>query len=117
MSMTFYDVMKIKKRMCDKLDCEGCPASQKNNRMNRTCSNLDLKFPEKAEEIYKKWADEHPEKTILSDFLEKYPNAQVTEKGYPSAFCPHVLGYGKDFRCDGKKCLDCWNRPLSEVQK
>lgn len=60
--------------------------------------------------------EEHQVKTILQDFLEKYPNAMLDESGVPKT-CPNALGYTKENGCvyDGN-CRDCWNRPL-EVDK
>ncbi len=55
-------------------------------------------------------------KTILQDFLEKYPKAMVNEKGYPDGICPAELGYlGESFVCKeifDTKCGNCWNQPL-----
>lgn len=63
-----------------------------------------------------KWSEEHPEKTILQDFLEKYSNAPLNENKLPGGFCPHELGYKKVKKCipDGYFCQKYWNRPLEE---
>lgn len=63
-----------------------------------------------------KWSEEHPQKTLKDEFLEKYPNAQISDKGVPK-MCPYDLGYGDscpDIRFD---CVTCWNRSLSEVKE
>lgn len=54
------------------------------------------------------WASEHPKKTRLDDFREKYPNARVIEKGLPFIL-PRLLGY-----CQADSCRNCphyedWN--------
>ena len=67
--------------------------------------------PEGAVEIVEKWSLEHPQKTMMSDFFEKHPNAKKDGKDEPT-ICPFVLGYTKDRHCYGKNCFDCWNRPL-----
>lgn len=62
-----------------------------------------------------KWSEEHPEKTILQDFLEKYPNALLDKDGLPE-ICPHQIGYPRMKGCipDEYFCKKCWNRPLEE---
>lgn len=73
---------------------------------------------ERAVEIVEKWSKEHPRKTILQDFLEKYPKAPMDEKGFPKDVCPFALGYEED-DCGvyfADKCFDCWNRPLEEEE-
>lgn len=53
-----------------------------------------------------------PKKTRLTDFLEKYPNAELTKNGLPS-IAPRSLGYCLDscLTCPygAKKIADCWN--------
>ena len=60
------------------------------------------------------WSQEHPRKTMLQDFLEKYPYAKLRNDGTPEGICPDILGYedGESW-CD-RKCVKCWNRPLEE---
>lgn len=65
-----------------------------------------------------KWSSEHPAKTRLMDFLEKYPNAPMVD-GIPQHVIPKYLGY-----CSTTICLACehkrdtydfcWNLPLEE---
>lgn len=60
-----------------------------------------------------------PKKTILSDFLKKYPNAKLSDLGIPD-LCIMRLGYKKAFQSMCRKpgtCLWCWNRPLEEVKQ
>ena len=52
------------------------------------------------------------QKTILQDFLEKYPNAPKEEDGKPMDICPYHLGYAPNKSCMKMNCEDCWNRPL-----
>lgn len=59
-------------------------------------------------EIVEKWSAENPQKTILLDFLERYPNATLSSKGVPICCALH-LGYLD--KCEAI-CSDCWNRPL-----
>lgn len=95
-------------RMCNTfgLSCSGCPLGNS----AEDCDDLQRERPEKAVAIVEKWSAEHPQKTILQDFLEKYPNAKLSE-GIPKSCC-HFLGYPQPNECEFKKCRDCWNRPL-----
>lgn len=123
------------KRMCNNYEkCKGCPIS--------TCKLADGTFfcnsfikwhAEKAVTLVEKWSKEHPQKTILDDFKEKYPNAPFCDGGNPKYVCPYHVGYddstpiyvcpyhvGYDEEqpdCGAVECVDCWNRPLEEVTK
>lgn len=99
-----------------KLDCNKCPLSHLNNGMNIPCTNLEKSYPDKAIAIMQKWSDEHPQKTYLSEFLKKYPNALLEDDGTPN-FCPYRLGLmgADDCRNDGD-CVKCWNQPIEESE-
>ena len=101
-------------RLCLKVKCSDCPIWLARKDKSRGCKFFLIDYPEEAVAIIEKWADEHPEKTMLQDLLEKYPNT-LLDDGIPR-FCPHHLGYTKcepDF-CSSIKCKICWNRPLEE---
>ena len=110
---------KIKGRMtricC--IGCDDCPLSYKNNEMRTSCTLLEFKYPEKAVAIIEQWGKEHPIKTYLSDFLEKYPKAKVAPNGIPNgAICPSDLGFediDKRKQCHSR-CVECWNQELEE---
>lgn len=118
--MEFVKAMKINKRICKIYigDCDDCPLEFDNNGENENCNDFMLRYPEKAEEILTKWAEEHPQKTILMDFLEKYPNAKLDDDGTPEGPCPFHLGYDDDDDCIYgdvyDSCKKCWNRPLED---
>ena len=100
--------LKEKERMCYKQeDCTHCPLKIDDD---NTCSILEETNPEEAVEIVEEWSKEHPQKTILLDFLERYPNATLSSKGVPICCALH-LGYLD--KCEAI-CSDCWNRPLVE---
>lgn len=100
--------LKEKERMCYKQeDCTHCPLKTDDD---NTCSILEETNPEEAVEIVEEWSKEHPQKTILLDFLERYPNATLSSKGVPICCALH-LGYLD--KCEAI-CSDCWNRPLVE---
>lgn len=109
-----------KKYVC-KIDCGNCPLSSSNNDINISCTSLETDYPDKAIEIVQRWSDEHPQKTYLTDLLEKYPDVPLAKNGYPS-ICPHHLGYTKEdyINCGSSTCQQCWNTPVveeSEVKK
>jgi len=124
--MKDFNYLKEKRRMldslgrtgrgCDGVQCKECPLGSSNNEHGCRCKEYETKYPEEATEIIRKWAEEHPQKTLLQDFLEKYPYATTSERGVPSNLCPSELGFTDIDVCEDG-CLDCWNRPLEEVEK
>lgn len=100
---------------CNYAKCTICPLYNDNNAKGICCSEFETLYPEKAVAIIEKWAAEHPQKTMLQDFLEKYPKAILSKRDgapgiRPYNICPHYLGYGKG-ECN-KDCTSCWNRPI-----
>lgn len=91
-----------------KLDCSNCPLCSVNNNKGLSCTASETLYPEKAIEIVQKWSDEHPQNTILMDFVKKYPNAPLEENGTPR-FCPYHLGYmtKEDFDDCSHYCKQC----------
>lgn len=100
--------LKERSRMCDTfgLSCSGCPLGNS----VEDCDDLQGESLEKAVEIVEKWSKEHPQKTILQDFLEKYPKAQLCDDGTPNV-CPKDLGIS-NMCVSLNDCHDCWNRPV-----
>lgn len=94
------------KRMCKgySLQCRECPFK------------IDFcqpaYFPDNADEIVDKWAAEHPVKTYVMDFFEKFPNAPRDSDGAPKTCWKHVYGDGK--YCSSDACTECWNREMKE---
>ena len=66
--------------------------------------------------VMKKQEEEHPQKTIVQEFLEKYPDARINNRGIPPELCPGDLGYSEAEKCGtgNNICVECWNRPLEE---
>ena len=116
--MTALEYLKEKARMTKRCEmaCACCLLHGYNNSTGDGCTNFEYKHPEKAIAIVQKWAQEHPRKTFLQDFLEKYPKARLNEKGYLDDVCPIELGYlGENFECNGifdTNCESRWNQPL-----
>lgn len=60
------------------------------------------------------WSKNHPRKTRLQDFKEKYPNADTFEDGTPKV-CASVLGYCEKCAIVGdysRDCDACWNETV-----
>lgn len=111
--------LKEKARMTESVGVDGCgiscitcPLYCLNNECKMSCRRLEDKRPKKAIAIVQKWSDEHPVKTILDDFKEKFPNAKLDKDGFPVG-CIRWLGHHV-YECPND-CDKCWNRPLSEV--
>lgn len=103
--------VKEKMRMCKEYKyCIGCPILDEEH---RSCLMRQEENPEEVVSIVARWAEKHPQKTILEDFLEKYPKAKMSGDGKEPYACVKSL-YGLD-SCPVSNCFECWNRPLSEV--
>ena len=98
------------------LDCLDCPLSHSNNGIGEPCFGLETHYPEKAVAIVQKWSDEHPQKTYLSEFLKKYPNAPLVHDGTPE-ICLRKLGLTDIKTCRVGGCVECWNQHIEESEK
>lgn len=117
------DAVKFVKEMmniCDmyRENCENCPLYMEDVCL-RTYVNSSPYKTDEAVEIVDKYLKEHYQKTILDDFLEKYPDAYV-DFDYVRGACPFALGYDEVKSCPfvddiEMSCDRCWNRPLSEI--
>ena len=100
--------------VCNGVLCSVCPFSNTNNGKGLSCSDFEAEYPEEVVAIVEKWAAEHPPKTMLQDFLERYPNAPLDKIGTPF-ICPYEIGYEEqrlDRNCNDIGCVKCWNRPI-----
>lgn len=110
------------------IDCHDCPLSSWNNDATdrMSCGEFEVLYPEQAISIVQQWSDTHPQKTYLTDLLEKYPNIPLDNNGKPSYVCPHDLGLMSAENCklglmsvedckkDSNKCIECWNQIAEE---
>lgn len=116
--------LREKLRMCslNSDECKGCGLSDDNNGKDLYCGDFCGVYPADAVAIVQKWSDEHPQRTMLDDFKEKYPNAPIEENGIPK-ICPSRLGYDSLRDCPkntdgfGIGCVACWNRPYEECEQ
>ena len=112
MTMDAVKFLKEIRRMCKSIGCCDCP-------LNEGQGNCQVSYYAQtianAVNAVEQWSSEHPAKTRLQDFLEKYPKAHLCKNGFPP-FRPAALGYCGESICSNCKILDvdCWNMPLEE---
>lgn len=108
-------------RMCNAhLECNGCPTHW--DGLNNHCLSARVVSMWDIDDLIAKveqWAEEHPRKTRLDDFKEKYPNAPLNTSGIP-ALTPWNLGYCGDTPCyacgkaKDKPLAWCWDQEVEE---
>lgn len=110
--------LKEKYRMTKQCNifCKECPLGHPNNGLNVDCTLLEAGYTVKAVEIVKKWSDEHPQKTYLQDFVEKFPNCVKDEEGLPASCRKFIYPLMSRKNCSGWSCSDCWNEPMEDKQ-
>ena len=101
-------ILRDYSRMCEFMEgCYDCKFYTNNNGEHLPCEDFMKKHPEKAVEIIEKWAKEHPEKTYLDDFREKFPKAEFSN-GYPFLCVKRLHGIERlPENCVGKRCKEC----------
>lgn len=122
------DFIKEKERLCQYYTDTGCTFCVLDR--NMSCSDFIVQCPQKAIEIVQKWSDRHPQRTLLTEFLEKYPKTELNSDGFPVNIIPCYLGLMKrkdicENRCfyfyDNDKgrrpCYDCWNTLVEEREE
>lgn len=103
--------LKERTRMCGTDECSKCPAFARDGGCQ--LESEEIMSPNEAVDFVEKWSKEHPRKTYLSDFLEKYPKAPFDSNHYPLELCPYHLGYVIECDCKGD-CYGCWNTPIED---
>lgn len=107
------DYLKELERMCSSYEdeCVGCP-------LHECCiGDAWVKNPKQAIEIVQKWSDEHPPKTYMEDFFEKFPSAPKFQMGGHPKACREAVYGGECPMNEGNKdnnCFKCWNEPMEE---
>ena len=110
------------KKLCDSRTA--CSANEKNKERcplfvfcKCTITTRSVEEIITAVENLQKWSDEHPKKTYMQDFFEKFPKAQLDSDGTPFACRKKLYGGVRpnDKRCDRREaCKNCWNEPMEE---
>lgn len=113
------------KRLCDsRTGCtadvankEQCPLFVFCKHPGITSGAEDVKT---AIETVQKWSDEHPKKTYVQDFFEKFPKAQSNSDGTPLFVCRKRIYDGvppKSEECDYTgACYRCWSEPMNDEE-
>lgn len=114
--------LKIKNRMTTgctvNSDCLQCALYVDNNPYGEDCSVFEIQHPEEAVEAVEKWAEEHPVKVKVGDFLEKFPRARVLKDGNNEYvdICPVTIDITR--ACPNGACKNCmqeyWNEEVEE---
>lgn len=97
--------IKERNRMCDMESCSSCRANFLND---CSCTTEDIV---RLVEIVERWSQDHPQKTMMQDFFEKFPNAPKYENGCPK-LCPDNIYNCKPICTD--ECVKCWGRPMED---
>ena len=69
---------------------------------------FEIEHPIEATEIVRKWAEEHPQKTMKDILLEKFPNAKLDSITQRPLACAFTLGLRPKCTPSGD-CFKCWN--------
>lgn len=111
--MDAVEFIKERNRMC-RHGCNTCPA----NELTGGCDPLETASINLLVQIVEQWSKEHPRKTMMQDFFEKFPNAPKNLYGIPNNLCPSELGYKSthEYHCGAyeSSCINCWNRPMED---
>lgn len=100
--------------VADEANEEQCPLL---GRCENALTKICIEDATKLVEIVQKWSDEHPKKTYVQDFFEKFPDAQSYSDGSP-VICRKII-YGR-IRPPFENCsyigacYKCWNEPMEE---
>lgn len=112
--MDAAEFLKEWKRMCERMSsCSGCAAAKYCTFSNRYSPSL-LKDEDDFLTVVSNWSREHPRKTRLQDFKEKYPNNKIEKNKEYEHVCCEVVGYCEKckYEYDAAACKDCWNEPV-----
>lgn len=102
--MDAVEFLKARYRLCRSKNCPECPLQEKEN----CCCIMDtIEYAEKAVKIVEQWAKDHPVKTRQSEFLKRFPNADLTrlqpcmiEKDKRPMWCGKYADFGANGCCD-----------------
>lgn len=106
-------------RMCQANACKTCPLKAQLTEDETCCTDFLEHYPDKSVFVVQQWSDKHPQRTLLTEFLERYPNVEMNSDGFPENIIPCYLGLMKRkdicknmclyFYDKGHPCYDCWN--------
>lgn len=104
--MDAVEFVKTVNRLCKNLHCDGCPVA-KEGRCMVGFDYYSVKNIEKTISKVEQWAKKHPVKTRQSEFLKRFPNADLTrlqpcmiEKDKRPMWCGKYADFGANGCCD-----------------
>ena len=98
---------------CLGVKCSMCPLSNVNNEFALACDVFEVQYPFEATKIVRKWAEEHPRKTMKDILLEAFPNARIDSDTQRPLVCAFDLGLCP--KCTPfDDCAECWNTEVEE---
>ena len=104
--MDAVEFVKTVNRLCKNRHCDGCPVA-KEGRCMVWFDYYSVKNIEKTISKVEQWAKEHPVKTRQSEFLKRFPNADLTrlqpcmiEKDKRPMWCGKYADFGANGCCD-----------------
>lgn len=116
--MEFVEVVKQKGRMCDSnKQCSNCILSSYNNEKDIDCGTFMTTYPEKAEKIIMKWAEEHPVKTNKDKFYEIFSDFPLDIFEITKTCRANCASYPRCNGCNRKEAIEFWNKEYKEVEK
>lgn len=108
----FRRYVKNMQKICSETDCKDCE-------LYKTCHattlmNDEEQFnPEDFIKAVDKWCAEHPTKTYVQDFFEKFPDAYRCVNGTPDPCRNYIYSRGDICSKDGE-CFKCWNEEMTK---
>lgn len=104
--MDAVEFVKTVNRLCKNRHCDGCPVA-KEGRCMVGFDYYSVKNIEETVSIVEQWAKDHPVKTRQSEFLKRFPNADLTrlqpcmiEKDKRPMWCGKYADFGANGCCD-----------------
>ena len=96
------------------INCIDCILGKTNNGRDVTCQTFETRYTNEAVRLVEDWSRNHPQKTYLMDFLEKFPNCVKDKKGFPVSCRKFIYPLMSRENCSGLNCSDCWNEPMED---
>lgn len=110
---TIFDYAKFKRKYCGwGKSCIDCPLFYDNNGENISCDSFITRHTEKANDIILEYIAKHPVKTYRQNFIEKFPNADISKLCIEAVYGKSRQELGIDNECDG--CSKCWDSPMPD---
>lgn len=119
--MDAVEFFKTVNRLCkNQRCCTECPIHKNGMGCMVNADDDSIKSIEETVSKVEQWAKDHPVKTRQSEFLKRFPNADLTrlqpcmiEKDKRTMWCGKYADFGANGCCDECRCA-YWNEEVSE---